>query len=52
MLDQELMDAIKSELPAELPVIFISSVSQTNIPQLKDLLWQALTSERNENAAS
>jgi GTP-binding protein len=42
MLDEELMEAIKKELPAHLPIVFISSVTQQNIFVLKDMLWNML----------
>ncbi len=56
MLDEELMTAIRAELPEEIPHLFISSVANKNIQQLKDLLWQALQAENSteqvENAES
>ncbi|MBX2923064.1 MAG: GTPase ObgE [Chitinophagaceae bacterium] len=42
MLDDELKAAIEKELPADIPHLFISSVTQQGLLQLKDLLWQAL----------
>jgi GTPase len=45
LLDDELIAAIKKELPLDLPHIFISSVTNKNISQLKDLLWKALNEE-------
>lgn len=42
MLDDELKAAIAKELPAHIPHIFISAVSQTGLTQLKDLLWNTL----------
>ncbi|MBW3468780.1 GTPase ObgE [Arthrospiribacter ruber] len=45
MLDDELMEQMKSDIPKELPTIFISSVSQYNLDKLKDMLWQAITAE-------
>jgi GTPase len=42
MLDEELKNAISEELPKDVPHIFISSVTQQGIPQLKDLLWNTL----------
>ncbi|SFG88222.1 GTP-binding protein [Algoriphagus hitonicola] len=42
MLDQELMEEMKAELPTDIPGIFISSVSQFNLEKLKDLIWQAI----------
>lgn len=43
MLDQELTDAIKSVLPAEIPNLFISSLTNKGLIELKDLLWKVLT---------
>lgn len=42
MLDEELMEQMKSHLPEGVESIFISSVSGYNIPRLKDMLWAAL----------
>jgi len=42
MLDDELMAEMKNELPTGIPSIFISSVAQKNIEQLKDLLWKEI----------
>ncbi|MGY3213026.1 GTPase ObgE [Mucilaginibacter sp. HD30] len=39
MLDEELMEEMKKEVPTDIPSVFISSVAQKNIDQLKDLLW-------------
>ncbi|HBB58423.1 MAG TPA: GTPase ObgE, partial [Chitinophagaceae bacterium] len=40
MLDQELRTAIEKELPEGVPHIFISSVTQQGLIELKDLLWK------------
>lgn len=45
MLDDELSTAIVKELPHDIPCIFISSITQKNIPALKDMLWKALNPE-------
>ena len=45
MLDEELMDEIKEQLPLSYPHIFISSISNKNIQELKDLLWRVLNEE-------
>lgn len=45
MLDDELKTEIAATLPKQVPHIFISSVANINIDKLKDMLWQALTSE-------
>jgi len=42
MLDDELKEAIKTELPADIPNIFISSITQQGLVELKDLLWNTL----------
>lgn len=42
MLDDELMEQMRSHLPEGVKSIFISSVSGLNITQLKDMLWTAL----------
>ncbi|MGB0933666.1 MAG: GTPase ObgE [Lishizhenia sp.] len=41
MLDEELMEEIKQDLPS-IPCLFISSVAQMNIVELKDLIWKHL----------
>jgi GTP-binding protein len=42
MLDQELIEEMKADLPTGLPYCFISSVAQQGLTELKDLIWQAL----------
>ena len=42
MLDDELKEAIAKELPKNVPHIFISSVTNTGLSALKDLLWDTL----------
>ncbi|HYJ37243.1 MAG TPA: GTPase ObgE [Chitinophagaceae bacterium] len=42
MLDDELKNAIKKELPVNIPHLFISSATQQGLTELKDLLWQSL----------
>ena len=42
ILDDELRDGLRKELPEGVPSIFFSSVSGENIPQLKDMLWNTL----------
>jgi GTP-binding protein len=43
MLDDELIEQMKEHLPKGIESIFISSVANMNITQLKDMLWRALT---------
>jgi GTPase len=42
MLDEELKSAIKKELPQNIPHLFVSSVTQQGLSELKDILWKAL----------
>lgn len=44
MLDEELKDALSKDLP-EIPHIFISSVTNQGITELKDLLWNELNAD-------
>lgn len=44
MLDNELIAAMKKEIPEEIPSVFISSVSGFGIQELKDLIWKSLNS--------
>jgi GTP-binding protein len=42
MLDDELKAAIEKELPADIPHLFISSITNKGIVELKDVLWKVL----------
>lgn len=42
MLDEELQEEIKNELPTGIPFVFISSLAQTGLQELKDKLWKML----------
>lgn len=44
MLDAELIGEIKKDLP-KIPYIFISSVTQKGLSELKDILWKQLNNE-------
>jgi GTPase len=46
MLDNELKEAIEKELPKNIPHIFISSLTNKGLVELKDLLWEALNTEQ------
>ena len=45
MLDDELKREIKPHLPRKIPTIFISSVANEGIKELKDLIWKTLNSD-------
>jgi GTP-binding protein len=42
MLDDELKTEIKRDLPAGIPAVFISSITNQGITELKDLIWNNL----------
>jgi GTPase len=42
MLDDELKAEIEKELPHNIPHLFISSIAQKGLTELKDLLWKTL----------
>ncbi|OOQ58094.1 GTPase ObgE [Mucilaginibacter pedocola] len=42
MLDEELQAEMEKEVPEGIPYVFISSVAQKNITELKDLLWKEI----------
>ena len=45
MLDEELKEAIAKELPESIPHIFISSLTNYRLQELKDLLWKTLNTD-------
>lgn len=51
LLDDELIELLRTELPSDIPVVFISSVAQQGLSELKDVLWEALGSEANKLSA-
>jgi len=42
LLDDELKQAIKKELPKGIPFVFISALANQGLPELKDLIWKNL----------
>ena len=52
MIDEELKQMLREEiaerLEEKLPVVFISSVAQQGLDELKDILWNELNSESNK----
>ncbi len=50
MLDDELISEIEKTLPDDVPHIFISAVTGYGLTGLKDILWGAVTDERNQIA--
>ena len=50
LLDDELREALSKDLP-DIPSVFISSITQQGIVQLKDLLWEELNRETFHDTA-
>ncbi|MCI5080069.1 MAG: GTPase ObgE [Saprospiraceae bacterium] len=48
MIDEELKALLQAELPKDLPVLFISSVAQTGLTELKDKLWEIINQNEKE----
>lgn len=42
MLDDELVEMLKSDLPEDIPTVFISSVAGKGLAELKDIIWEQL----------
>ena len=56
MIDEEIqgwiVDELHKELPAELPICFISAAAHQGLTELKDLLWQELNRETKPRTES
>ena len=48
LLDDELMEMLRHDLPQDLQVVFISAVTGMGWDELKDILWEELNSESNK----
>lgn len=48
LLDEELIEMLRETLPEDVPVVFISSVANIGLDELKDVLWRELNSESNK----
>ncbi|HMV14412.1 MAG TPA: GTPase ObgE [Chitinophagales bacterium] len=44
LLDDELIEMLKKELPKKIPHVFFSSMTNKNIMELKDMLWKMMNS--------
>ena len=47
ILDDELIEQMREELPDGVSTVFISSVAQMGLIELKDLLWRTINDEKN-----
>lgn len=52
LIDDELQEMLRADLPEGLPVIFISSVANMRMMELKDLLWRELQRETKHRVES
>ena len=43
LIDEEALSRLKDDLPKKVPVAYISAVSQRGLDELKDIIWQNLT---------
>ncbi len=48
LLDGELIEMLRETLPKDVPTVFISSVANIGLEELKDKLWEELNSESNK----
>jgi GTP-binding protein len=44
LLDEELTLELKKEVPSDIPFVFISSIANTGVSELKNLIWKSLKS--------
>lgn len=44
MLDDEMIEQMKSDVP-DIPYVFISSVAQHGLTELKDMIWKYLDND-------
>ncbi|MBR7085997.1 MAG: GTPase ObgE [Prevotella sp.] len=48
LLDDDLIEMLRPTLPDDLPVVFISAVTDFGLDELKDVLWRELNAESNK----
>lgn len=52
LIDAELQELLREELPGDIPIIFISSAAHMGLVELKDLLWRELNRETKHQVES
>ncbi|HHS95627.1 MAG TPA: GTPase ObgE [Phaeodactylibacter sp.] len=45
LIDEELKELLKPELPKDLPIVFISALAHTGLTELKDAIWDILNKD-------
>jgi GTP-binding protein len=48
LIDGEIIELLKKDLPEEIPAVFISAVSGQGLEELKDVLWKTMNLESRE----
>ncbi len=48
LIDDELIEMLKADLPTDVPCVFISSATTFGLNDLKELVWKELNSESNK----
>lgn len=51
LADSEIVDMVRSELPPDVPHVFISAVTQQGLVELKDLLWEELNAPARSDSS-
>lgn len=52
LIDEELQEMLREDLPMDIPITFISSAAHTGLVELKDLLWKELSRETKHQVES
>ena len=52
LIDEELKELLLPTIPKDIPYTFISSVTQQGLKKLKDMLWQELNKDFEEETIS
>lgn len=48
LLDEELIEMLRETMPENVPIVFISSVANIGLNELKDVIWKELNHESNK----
>lgn len=47
LIDEELKELLLPEIPKKIPHVFISSIAEIGLVELKDLIWETLNDDKN-----
>ena len=48
LIDEELKQMLRADIPKDVPYLFISAVAQQGLTELKDLLWETINKNSEE----